>query len=969
MKTGIFFLTLLFTILSCSESEAIQETVVKPFLEVNLPEGNIVTAASTHKVVHVSVKTNVEWELQPQEADTWYTLDRIVDQTKSIIAITISKNVELEKREGSFIVKGKNVPAITIQVMQLGQSPDIIVDHTNKQIPQKGETFNITVTASADYDITTASKLDWIQISKVETRAMVTSEYTVVVDNNLSAIERKDTIVVTPKDPTLSDLTRRIPIFQRSTPIDEIIPSDINVAIESVTLFRGNTYGSETVDLSIDKDYGTHYSSSSTKLGDSVVIDYKLVGIPDRIDLVKLVQRADQNQGSIFSTGSIWYKSESQIDWKCANTFNVQAGANASVGVNIPKPTQIRVSINSRSGGAIALAEVELWEIVYKGDISGDVIYFEDDSYSKLKPTTTANDILKISNPLLQTIAQELLAHSYENQFRARAYNSQRTPWVVSSELRIGSQSHYDNPTGIFFKEGVKQHVFVGKGAGAEITLVVTDFRKDGKTEKINLVEGINSFTPKSSGSGYIQYYTDGKTILPSVNIHFAYGNEVGFWDIRNGDTAEDFQNLLSMAEKCYQKLNHTDGYITVLGEKTQLLNTLSAFKEHCTDVVRIVELHDNILEIVYTMMGLVESNSVPLNRKLNRRTWGGLPNWGGSSANFPNSEAEMLSEQSLLRALWVFGHELGHGNQIGPHMKMTGWGETTNNVYSASVCYKLGDKDNLRLEHETINRKQNDTEPGVIGGRFNAYLNEAHVVKEPYLTHEGPDYLKGSMNGKGLRGDHFVKLVPLWQMTLFFEVAGEGNAWHKENFWGPINWKAINDERTNLSNGERYVNFMKSCMDSGETDLSDFFERMGLLRVVDRIIDDYAVGPVVITQSQVDDVKAHGKKYKPTTAIISYISANSVDAYKGKKSVEGSFNVGVTKKNNGSGVGLSVNHNTWKNVTVFETYKGEELIDISMVGSGSNDNSSTYVRYPAESTRLEAVSYDGVRTLVYGTR
>ena len=758
--------------------------------------------------------------------------------------------------------------------------------------------------------------------------------------------------------------------LKRSLPID-IIPSDISIPLQSVDLTFGNEYGDETASKTIDGNYGTHYSSNHTAKGDSITLDYTIKDTPKRLDIIKLIQRTDQNGGSIFDKGSIWYKSKSKSDWTFASEINVKAGRDALVKVNIKNPTHIRVCLQSRVGHAVSLAELELLEVVDKGDLSGDLKYFEDDSYSKLKASTKAKHIKRISNPLLHIIAQDLLTNSYENEFRGRSYKSQRTPWIVSKELKIGSQSHYDNPTGIFFKEGKKQYVFMGSGAGAPVSLVIRDFRENGGTERITLTEGVNSFTPKTSGSGYIQYYTDGKTELPNVNIHFAYGDEVGFWDIKNGDSQEDYEKLLSMAEKCYARLDHTNGFISVCGENAQLINTVSAFKEQCDDIVRLIAIHDKILGIEYSMMGLVENGAVPANRKLNLRTWGGPPHWNGSSANYPNAEDYMLNADVLLRSLWVFGHELGHGNQIRPHMSMTGWGETSNNVYSMSVMYKLGGQ--YRMETEVISRKQGDSLPAVAGDRFNAYLNEAFIEKELYLTHEGPDYKKGSAHKDGLRGDHYVKLVPLWQLTLFFEIAGEGNDWGKENFWGPINWRAINDNRTNLSNGERYINFMKSCIDSGETNLSDFFESMGLLVAQDRTIDDYSVGKIVITEAQVADVKAHGAKYPKPTAFINYISGYSVDAYKGRKAVQGSFNEGVTPETlvvwGRSGDGLRIDHNIWKNVTAFETYCGDELFDISMVGSGSTDNSSTYVRYPKGSTRLEAVSYDGKRTLVYGVR
>lgn len=57
------------------------------------------------------------------------------------------------------------------------------------------------------------------------------------------------------------------------------------------------------------------------------------------------------------------------------------------------------------------------------------------------------------------------------------------------------------------------------------------------------------------------------------------------------------------------------------------------------------------------------------------------------------------------------------------------------------------------------------------------------------------------------------------------------------------------------------------------------------------------------------------------------------------------------------------------ENVVAFETYTGNELTEVCIVGTGSMDNSSTFVRYPEGATRIEAVSWNGQRTLVYGTR
>ena len=87
--------------------------------------------------------------------------------------------------------------------------------------------------------------------------------------------------------------------------------------------------------------------------------------------------------------------------------------------------------------------------------------------------------------------------------------------------------------------------------------------------------------------------------------------------------------------------------------------------------------------------------------------------------------------------------------------------------------------------------------------------------------------------------------------------------------------------------------------------------------------------------------------------------------AYKNRLPVRGVYNQGVTEQVNRR----IISHDVWKNAVVFETYKDREMVRITMAGTDSRDNSSTTVPYPEGSTRIEAVSWDGRRTLVYGRR
>lgn len=949
---------------SCQSNDAVEPPPPNPELKIDLPEDMTVSLKKEAAIKLINVTTNVsDWNILPQDETTnaWCSVNAEKSETTHKICFEVQQNDLTSERSALFTVSGTGIKDQVITLVQLGSDPVLRCLPTHKQLDKQEQSFQLEVVANVPYRL--VCDTTWIQ--PVNTHSVLTDTLVFQVTENKWFDVRRDTIRLIEYSDRTNKLVVSIPVEQAATILEEQFPGDKKVSVTGVVLTRGNTYGNETADKTIDANYQTHYSSSRTELGDSVILDYTLPPGTQRVDYVRLIQRANGDQNSTFSQGSVWYKSASS-DWIFIKNFNESQGSNVEVDLGINAPAEIRVCIQSCRGGAVALAEFECFESANVGDLTQDAIYFTDRVFSELKPGVTLADLENITNPYVRSVAKALLQGDYPKEFRARAYSACEDPKDVGDRLKIGCRSEYDNPMGIFFKQGEKYVVFVSKDDDALVELYIKDFRAGGGNASYKLKPGLNAIEPPVSGNGYIRYWRTNYVTAPMVNVHVVFGHEIGFWDKRAGHTNEDWKRILGLAWKLASDQNITNAMMDVLGDRIQLVNTVEAYRKHCfLDVEELVMWHDSIMNIEYRMMGLFKHGAVPYNRTLAARSWSGLPNWGGSAAWFPNTEQEMLSVASLRNSTWVFGHELGHGNQIRPHMLMTGWGETTNNNYNQYVEYLIGNKHNLRLDHERINRKQGDSE-SVIGGRFNAYLNEAHVVKEPYLTQEGPDYKKGSMNGTGLRGDHFVKCVPLWQLTLYFMIAGEGNDWYRPDFWADVNWGAIQENRTGLSNGKRYVNFMKRSIEASGYNLAPFFEQMGLLRVVDRSIDDYAVGQVTITQSDVDEVKALGAtQTMPSSPVISYISANSVDAFKTQSAVSGTFNQGVTT----NGAVKSILHSVWRNVVVFETYKGDNLVDIAMVGTGSSDNSSTRVRYPEGSTRIEAVAWNGERTLVFGSR
>lgn len=963
MRIGLLSFILLLG-LGCQSNDTVEPPPPVPELIIDLPENMTVNLKKEATIKLINVTTNVaDWNILPQDEATnaWCSVNAEKSESAHKICFDVKQNEQVSERSALFTVSGTGVKDQVITLVQLGSDPVLRCSPASKQLDYKEQNFQLEVVTNIPYKLV----YDTVWIRAVDSRSVTTDTLVFRATENKLFDVRRDTIRLVEDSDRANKLVFSVPVEQAATVLEEQFPGDKKIAVTGVVLTRGNTYGSEAAERTIDGNYQTHYSSSRTALGDSVILDYTLAAETQRVDYIRLVQRANGDVNSTFSQGSIWYKTASS-DWMFIQNFNVTQGSTVEAELSIAAPVEIRVCIQSCRGGAVALAEFECYESANVGDLTQDAIYFSDRVFSELKPGVTLADLEKITNPYVRSVAHSLLQGNYPKEFRSRVYHACENPGTVGSGLKIGSRSEYDNPMGVFFKQNEKYVVFVDKEDDSPVELYIKDFRSGGGSASYKLKSGLNAIEPSVAGNGYIRYWRTDYANAPEVSVHVVFGHEIGFWDKRAGHSNEDWKRILEFAWRFTSNQNITNAMMDVLGDRIQLVNTVEAFRKYCfLDVEDLVMWHDSIMNIEYRMMGLFKYNAVPYNRTLAARSWSGLPNWGGSAAWFPNTEQEMLSVASLRNSTWVFGHELGHGNQIRPHMLMTGWGETTNNNYNQYVEYLIGNKHNLRLDHERINRKQGDSE-SVIGGRFNAYLNEAHVVKEPYLTQEGPDYKKGSMNGTGLRGDHFVKCVPLWQLTLYFMIAGEGNDWYRPDFWADVNWAAIQDNRTGLSNGERYVNFMKRSIEASGYNLAPFFEQMGLLRVVDRSIDDYAVGQVTITQADVDEVKALGAmKPMPSSPVISYISANSAEAFKTRSAVSGTFNQGITT----NGATKSILHSVWRNVVVFETYKGDKLVDIAMVGTGSSDNSSTHVRYPEGSTRIEAVAWDGERTLVFGSR
>ncbi len=537
---------------------------------------------------------------------------------------------------------------------------------------------------------------------------------------------------------------------------------------------------------------------------------------------------------------------------------------------------------------------------------------------------------------------------SDEAQYRNAEFQAYEPVETLAKRLKTNAYSRFENPTGIWFDAGETAKIEVAGTGGEKIFLRVTNFGRAGGDKTYPLQEGINSVEMKKAGLAYISYYTPNFKTAAPVKIKIAGGKINGvFYAGKN--TSEDWKKLLD---------NAACEVVDIVGKHVHLVYPVEELKKYCPNRgVELINVYDKIIKTEQDIMGLEKYGRQPKNRMFGRVIWKGFMHADGLGAAFHNNTMRNLADPDKLPGnSWGVAHEFGHVNQVRPGMKWVSTTEVTNNLYSVWVNYILNPGNGRKkLEVESCN----DGDGRIVGGRFNSYLNSAIIAGEQWLCQRGQDKMKGYQNG----GDHFVKLCPLWQLELYCKVVGKGNP----DFLPDIFEIVRNTDEKGKSNGELQLAFMKNVCDTNKQDFTDFFVKVGMLKPIDKDMDDYSRGQLTITQTQCDGLIAYAKKYrKPDSPAIYYISANSVDAYAKQLPVTGMRDKGISKAPTGADV--IVSHAVWKNAAAFETYAGEELVRICIAGTGSPENAFTHVRFPAGATRIEAVSWDGKRICVMDT-
>ncbi len=534
-----------------------------------------------------------------------------------------------------------------------------------------------------------------------------------------------------------------------------------------------------------------------------------------------------------------------------------------------------------------------------------------------------------------------------EKQYRNRTFCAYKPLREVSESLMVGGYSAFENPTGLYYREGEKITITLRDAPESEVRLIVRDFREGGGEDTYALTKGRNDIVVKRSGLGYIDYrHSKGAAAAP-IRVHLVGGQINGVFT--RHDDADTWRRLLATAPA---------GILDILGERCQLAYDIEGLRSGNPDRgPEMLELYDRIVELKQEIMGWEREGLHPGNHILCRVMWGGFMHADGLGAVFNYKTIPGLCNPDGLRgSAWAVAHELGHINQLKPGFCWAGMQEVSNNVFSAWCNYKLRPED-LRLEHEHCTNFDGE---GMRGGRFDCYVNNAIVRRQLWQFQGGPDSGVGRVP-TARTGDHFVTLCPLWQLQLYFhEVLGQ------EDFFPRIYQSLRAAGREARPHGQMRADFCRYAGEAAQCNLGPFFLQTGMLALMNRWVVDYSSHMVSINEETIEATLRALERYpEAASSVIHYLTANSVGIYREKRAVVPSDDFRPTIPEKGGRIIFPAEK--WKNAVAFEVYKGGQLIRVCLRGLGMDDDASTLVICPPGATSIRAVQWDGTRHMVSG--
>ncbi|WP_409151531.1 M60 family metallopeptidase [Sphingobacterium sp. BS-2] len=484
--------------------------------------------------------------------------------------------------------------------------------------------------------------------------------------------------------------------------------------------------------------------------------------------------------------------------------------------------------------------------------VYSDLTVFEDGLATQLKKGVNKKQIASIENEDIRVLAQELLAGKKVDPYKYASYPALLSPKTLGQELSIGDgYSKYENITGVYLPVG--KHVIIADGIdeSKDIKLLVPNWMrkapnpeeptKDPKgwgieKKEFKLRNGVNIIELKDFGSlAYVSYFSDKPKEEKPINIHFLSGKVNGYFDIQK-HSDQDWNAFLDQA---------VFPIMDAKGKHIQTAYPVEDLKKYAYGKGKeLISNYDSLVYRQHRLMGLIKYNKVPDNKILARVNYNYYMFRDGDGVAYMGDKQGyamkmVLDPSSVINGdpCWGFSHEVGHVHQTSPMLSWGGLGEVSNNIYSLYVMRSFGNKSRILAENN-----------------FNLAKKSIIDKKISYL--QDPDV--------------FNRLVPFWQLQLYFEGEGQNPDFYPDLF------ETLRKQNTNNSPSRQKIrerwgreavvvernpavhqlNFIKTACEVSKTDLTDFFDQYGFFYVGEMKYDDYGNYEYKMTQQMVDEVK-----------------------------------------------------------------------------------------------------------------
>lgn len=490
-----------------------------------------------------------------------------------------------------------------------------------------------------------------------------------------------------------------------------------------------------------------------------------------------------------------------------------------------------RLLIPAAALAALALPATRAAEAFAHQAIESDLQHFTDSSATALKPgVTTAT--LPAFQSALKSVAEAMLAGSYDRTHRAASYQAYPSPRELGETLKLGDGfSRFENITGMYLDAGPNT-VLVGPTGGRPVALLVPDWMRmppEGveptkdpagwglRRQRIPLKEGVNQIQLERAGLAYVDYFDDHAEDAPPVTVHFLTGRVNGFFDATLHTNA-DWDRLLDQA---------VAPVLDARGKHIQVAYPVEWFKTFTRSKgIELIQAYDTMLHHQYTFMGLVKYNKVPRNRILARVNHNYYMFRDGDGVAYLGNRGtmRMVADPAVVTKgdpCWGFNHEVGHVLQMRPQLTWGGLTEVSNNIMTMYTTTILGNPSRLKAQRNYQSARKN--------------LIEANPR---------PSILAVD--------DVFDRLVPFWQLHLYFARNG------KPDFYADV-MEALRNKPAPGHGDDSIRNqfeFIKTCCEVAKLDLTAFFEQYGFFWTGELTVNDYRRYQFRITEDMVRETR-----------------------------------------------------------------------------------------------------------------